>query len=275
MRIVFISDLHCGNQNALTPDFYFNEKTNAYQKWVWEKWKHFCKKYYNPDHLIINGDACDGPNIKTLGIESITTSVDDQAEMAKIAIKKILGKKTKISVVNGSGYHGGDAQGSRVDQRVAEKLDAKYYGNYFSLRLGKELIQIAHGSGSSLINPDSCLRREMKLAIENAQKSKMQCPTILIRSHIHRFLGVMNPIISGYTTPCWEFTTSFMEKRSANTSPDIGGLIMDQIGEIFVIYPELYPIPLEVTEAMHERVKIRIDSDKRIKEWADLQKLKK
>jgi hypothetical protein len=45
-----------------------------------------------------------------------------------------------------------------------------------------------------------------------------------------------------------------MEKKTANSTPDIGGLIIDEIGDIFLPYPELYKIPEEVQDAMHSTI---------------------
>ena len=132
------------------------------------------------------------------------------------------------------------------------------------------------GQASGILNPDSYLRREMKLASDNAQKNKVKCPSILIRAHIHFWRGILTSFMNGYSIPCWEFTTDFMEKKSANSTPDIGGLVMDEIGDLFLIYPELYPIPEDVLEAMHSTITIERKERKRgdrIKHLADLQGL--
>jgi hypothetical protein len=275
-RTVIVADLHCGHTRGLTHPSYFNEHTNEYQRWVFPRWEEFCRKYYNPDILVINGDSCDGPGVKNLGIECITTDLDAQAEMAAKTLRLILGKRTKIYVLNGSGYHGGEAQASNVDMRVSEKLGAEFCKYDLRLDYDKETIQFAHGAGGGgIMNPDAYLRRELLLAPINAQKTKTKMPTILIRSHMHQYTGIQRSYISGYVTPCWEFTTAFMEKKSANCTPDIGGLIIDRIDDLYVVYPQFYPIPSEVLDAMHKRVTVeRKDKNTKYKDFADLQRMR-
>ena len=55
--------------------------------------------------------------------------------------------------------------------------------------------------------------------------------------------------MSGYITPCWQYNTPFMYKKTVNKIPDIGALQIET-GKETKVYPILYPIPEEIHESM-------------------------
>lgn len=271
MRIVVIGDMHCGHKMALTPDSYFNDTTNDYQKWVLGCWNDLVDRFKHPDYLILNGDLCDGMGVKNMGVECITTDIDEQADMAAELLAPMIGEKTSVKVLNGSGYHIGECHGMNGDARVAEKIGGEFVGFDYTLDIDNDRIQFAHGSGGGKMNPDTNIRQEMQLAINNAQKLKQKPPTMLVRSHIHRYFVDGSATIVGYVTPCWQYSSRFTHKMSANITSDIGGLIMEFNGDT-KIYPKIYPVPLEVTLSMKRHDAVQAKKASRggsTQEWAE------
>jgi len=250
-RIVVISDLHIGHRRALTPKEYFsNALTNDFQRWVLGSWDDFVQRYRDPDILILNGDLADGSQVKSLGVEAISTSLDTQEEMAVGLLRELISKeKTEIYGINGSGYHGGMGQGTCMDKRITEALGGKFKGKTFTLPIGKELIQFAHGSGGGVTCPDTYIRREVQLAQKTAGKRGSRLPSLLIRSHGHLYQTIGDAATVAYMTPCWEYPTEFMQSKTVNFLPDIGGLIIE-IEEDTKIFPRLYPMPDELIQSM-------------------------
>lgn len=259
MRIVVVSDTHTGHELGLNPPTSFSEKRreiNPFAKWVWEQWENFSSTFYDPDYLILNGDITTGCGDINKGIELLTTSFDEQIKWATETLDKIIGKKLKkeaqdrILVINGSGYHGGERHAVNTDRLIAEQLGGTFVGNILELQLNGELLQVSHGSYAGKMNPFTGLQQEMNLASANALRRKNKCPTILIRSHQHEYARVERSTMRGIVTGCWQYTTPYMTKKTANKLPDIGGTIIEIDKGITKIYPRLYGVPEEINEAM-------------------------
>jgi hypothetical protein len=68
-----------------------------------------------------------------------------------------------------------------------------------------------------------------------------------------------------------------MERMSANISPDIGGLVIDIIDDLPIVYPKLYSIPQDVVEGMRRHDVIEMVNyptrDEKIESWANLMRM--
>lgn len=247
MRIVIVGDMHCGSLYGLAHSSDVPEnKSNAFIKWVFESWMDFTQKYNEPDYLILIGDLADGSQVKTLGVDALSTDLDEQVNMANVLLRMIVpvGSKTKIYGVNGSGYHGGEGQATNVDRRIIESVNGEYKGNIFEFEIGDEKIQVNHGSSGAIMAVHAYILREINLSKTDAQKRKTKGPTILLRGHQHRMFAIQDDAgIWGILNGCWQYTTPFMSKRSANVSPSIGATIIDIDRGKTKIYREEYPIP--------------------------------
>ena len=246
MRILFVSDLHTDSIYGLTP----RSPENKVQSWLFETWNRFTEEYKNPDILVLNGDLCEGVQSKILGVDANTTNTDEQVSDAVELLEPLIGKNTKkIYGVNGSGYHGGEGLATNLDRRVTELLNGQFQGSVLEFTVGDVSIQCCHGGTSPIVNPLSYLLREMNLARINSSKRHQKIPNILVRSHQHEYYSVSNSIMSGYITPCWQYNTPFMYKKTVNKIPDIGALQIET-GKETKVYPILYPIPEEIHESM-------------------------
>jgi len=279
-RIVVVSDMHVGSIYGLAPPTSVpHDKQSPFILWVYEQWQKFCRMFSNPDYLLLLGDLADGAQVKILGSDALTTNLDDQEAMAVDLLQPLLGGSTKIYGINGSGYHGGEGQATNLDRRVTEKLGGEFKNSVFEFDIGLERIQICHGGiGVALVNPSTYIQREIRLAKEDAQKRKAKCPTMIVRGHQHRMYSIQDDGgIWGILNGCWQSTTPFAFKRSANISPNIGATIIDIEDGIAKIYRVEFPIPEDVRQAMYgyevlrERT-IRKHKDKDRQEWVKLQK---
>jgi len=258
-----------------------DDKKNAFSEWIFESWKDLCSKYNDPDYLFLIGDLADGSQAKNLGVDAITTDTDEQVRMVKDLLQMLIGNKTKIFGVNGSGYHGGLGQGTCIDRRVIENVNGEFKGNVFEFDIANEKIQISHGGTGSMVNPSTYIQREIKLSKEDAQKRKTKGATILIRGHQHRFYTMQDDAgILGILNGCWQRRTPFMERMSVNVTPSFGAMIIDIEDGIVKPYRADYFLPETVRQAMigfevlRERT-VKKQTVREREEWLRLQKERK
>lgn len=253
-KIVVIGDTHIGSIYGLAPLTSIpKDRSNAFLQWIYQCWSKFTLKHKNPDYLITIGDLADGSQVKTLGVDALCTDTDEQVNMAKELFSMLLpDKKTIIYGINGSGYHGGEAQGTCIDRRIIEAISGEFKGNLFEFDISNERIQVSHGGTGSMTNPSSYILREINLAKMDALKRKSKAPTILLRGHQHRFFTVQDDLgIYGVINGCWQYRTPFMIKMSANVTPNFGAIIIELEDDVAKIYREEYALPEEVRQSMN------------------------
>jgi len=251
-RIIVIGDIHTGSIFGLQhPSSIPDDKKNDFSEWIFKSWEDFCLKYNNPDYLLLIGDLADGSQAKNLGVDAITTDTDEQVRMVKELLMMLIGDKTKIYGINGSGYHGGLGQGTCIDRRATESVNGEFKGNVFEFDIANEKIQISHGGTGSMVNPSTYIQREIKLSKEDAQKRKEKGATILIRGHQHRFYTIQDDAgILGILNGCWQRRTPFMERMSVNVTPSFGATIIDIEDGIVKPYRADYFLPETVRQSM-------------------------
>jgi len=282
-RIIIIGDTHIGsvfglaNRSSVPKD-----RDNAWLQWVYEAWTDFCTRYNSPDYLLLIGDLADGTQIKTHGVDALVTDTDEQVCMARDLLQMIIGKNTKIYGVNGSGYHGGEGQATCIDRRIIEILGGEYKGNLFEFDIGDEKIQMTHGgAGAGLMALHSYILREIALSKMDAQSRRIKGSTILLRGHQHRaFMAQDEAGIWGILNGCWQYTTPFCLKKSANVSPTIGATIIDIENGVAKIFRKKYPIPENVRQEMNgyeilRQKRVRIENQKNSEEWKNTLRIRK
>lgn len=140
---VVVGDTHIGSIYGLAhPSHIAEDRNNAFLKWIFPCWKNFCEKYHNPDYLILIGDLADGSQVMTYGVDALVTDTDEQVDMAVTLLQMLIGDRTKIFGVNGSGYHGGERQATNIDRRIIEKLNGEYRGNVCEFDVESDLTKI-------------------------------------------------------------------------------------------------------------------------------------
>jgi predicted phosphodiesterase len=241
--------MHVGSRWGLLPEKYFNADTNPFQRWVITCWKDMVMNIHGTISSIFTlGDLTDGSNMKSLGVDVTSTDLDDQVKWVCELLSPLVGKKTRVYGVDGSGYHSGLA--TNTDRRVVEHFKGRYAKNTLHIQIHDKLIQLNHESGASN------LQKEADRVLQYAQTSHSLAPDLVLRGHVHRYLRYENSTISAISCPGWQYPTPFIEKRSANTKWDIGLLIVEFDKDIIKAYPKTYNIPSDVIEEMRGYTKI-------------------
>jgi hypothetical protein len=233
ISIVGLGDIHAGSKSAIcVPDMelcgggYF--RYSAAQKGLYDAWAGLARDWQNPDILIANGDLIEGQARKESGVPCWSTDLEDQMHCAELLINMFHPKQ--LYIINGTGYHV-DAGGKSLENILAEKMGAVKIGTGLSvsaeelfLRVGGFTFHAAHhiqvGTGWYRTTPVS---RELVFALLNeSHKHKVD---VILRSHVHSFVGVEFTRQHGFTLPCWQLQTRYMYKKSAlGMVPDIGAI---------------------------------------------------
>ena len=214
VRVLIISDTHCGHVTGLTPPEYQQVKKefSQFQKdgWLW---------YYNMlnrlkpiDVLICNGDLIDGRQERSGGSELITGNRVEQCDMAIECIRNVGAKKTYI--VRGTPYHTGKLED--WEDIIAKNTNACDIGNRLKININGCIIDTRHKVGRSTI-PHGRFTQMAKAAmwddLQTIGKSDYRS-NIIIRSHVHYhvFGGHSNNRIF-MTTPALQGRTNYGDKE--------------------------------------------------------------
>ena len=119
--------MHCGSAYAVcTPDPVIKKggttwNPNKLQKMLYDTWVWVKDSLSQKPHVLcLNGEPCDGSNYKSLGMQSWTTSIDDQVNDAYKLLKMFKAQHFVMTV--GSGYH--SQQGAdTAEEYLAAKLN--------------------------------------------------------------------------------------------------------------------------------------------------------
>jgi len=131
--VLACGDFHCGHLVGLTPPKWnqrslvnASTKRNKFfriRESLWDNFKTIIKQLPELDAIIINGDMIDGKGKITGGTEQITTSLQEQCDIACDVIQHITfnrGKKGyKIVATFGTGYHT-DSEGDQWEGVIAK-----------------------------------------------------------------------------------------------------------------------------------------------------------
>lgn len=255
-NIVVISDTHVGSTLALScrhklDDGGFYEPSKLQQK-LWELWSDFwgfikTEIKNEPFVLVHNGDIIDGQNKgRTTALDTFNLTV--QARLAT----EILGPHTKRAhryfQIRGTEAHAGIA--AQDEEAIACSLGAEKdeHGNYARwelwMKFGKhEMIHFAHHISSTVSTAyeSSAPMREMVAAFTESGQHKLRPPSVLVRSHRHRYIQINAPGGLIVTTPAWQLKTPYVHRMDRLRAPQFGGLLLrlDSQDKI-IVTPKLY-----------------------------------
>jgi hypothetical protein len=231
--VVCISDLHVGSRLAICPPNLSMRQGGVYrpteaQAALYQQWAKLAADWRGADALVCCGDAIDGQGPKTRGTEQWSTDLEDQLYAAAALIQMFRAKR--VYLINGTGYHV-DAGGRPLESLLGEIIGAERIGTQGArsaeelfLSAGGKTLHFAHhisiGTGWYKTTP---LARELVFALLN--ESSKHRVDIVIRGHVHYFVGVEFTRQRGYILPCWQLQTRYMLRRSAFAMlPDLGAL---------------------------------------------------
>jgi len=261
-RILFVGDIHLGSRYAILKDGFKTQQgqritaADGFQQWAWKTWnEQFAPTYKNPDYLILMGDLTDGLGNINLGVDQLTTNLDEQVKMATDLLRMLIGPNTIIYGINGSGYHSG--RGSQTDLQVVQALKGNFVGDAFAFTVaGKKrdyTFQFSHGGSAPLINKHTYIINEIRNAKDDKAENDVPMPDFLARAHQHTFLSYEESNIAGFVVPCWQAYTPYSLKKSSIKKAKIGAVevLLDQWEEPIVhkiLYRPPISIPLNLDE---------------------------
>ena len=149
-------------------------------------------------------------------------------------------------------------QSADAEERIAEALGAEkdetteQFSRWeLTVGLGNEIVHFSHhiGTTSSTSYESSAPMREIAAAFIEAGQWGNRPPTILIRSHRHRYIEVKPPNCRIVVTPAWQAKTPFVFKMDRMRSPQFGGLIIRLGDEGVHVRERLYTVsrPIDIT----------------------------
>ena len=264
IKIVVLSDLHVGSLYGLCPTHYFNEHTNAFQRWAIDRWRDFTLEYKYPDYLVLNGDIIDGPGKKDPTVLCITDSTN-QVEAAADLILPLVGKNTIIYGVSGSGYHYGKGTGFDGDRQVTEKLieQSKAKGKHYREEFGLDLSKYGMKS-ITFHHKAKNVNTEANITFKKAYKTLAPRVEMIVASHLHRKLLLTDGVAICHT-PCWEWETDFM---SYVDPVDIGSTIIYVDVDKKTIFTDFFSPqrPTELFVAMQNWVGLSYERENELRE---------
>jgi hypothetical protein len=240
-NIVVISDTHFGSTLALMPPGIMldDEQTielSPVQKKLWGMWHEFWdwieeRLDGEPFILVHNGDIVDGSHHGTTTV--VTNNLTIQQRIAKVGMERPLQLCSAYYQIRGTEAHVG--QSACSEESIAEHLGAVQLPNggpysrwQLWVELGDELIHFSHhiGTTSSTSYESSAVMREIVAAFVEAGQWGVRPPTMVVRSHRHRYIEVKTHHGRGIVTPAWQTKTPFVFKIDRLRVPHFGGLLI-------------------------------------------------
>jgi hypothetical protein len=247
--ILILNDLHAGSVfGMLPPDFQTSDSgtrgQNSGQKYLWDCWTNLAGivSQAKLDAIVINGDAIDGPQVKSRGQECALTDLNDQQRAAIKTLKVMTnainaGPSGKIPLyfVQGTEYH--DGRGAENFENIAQEMGGEIYSGLGTGRYSHEVLDLEfegvelnvahHVGGGGGITRGNALDKEMIMSALAGKMGKFPRTDCLIRAHMHFFCHVEHASKHGVIAPCWQLQTRFMRHRSVyQMVPDIGAIVV-------------------------------------------------
>jgi hypothetical protein len=249
-NLVIISDLHAGCKLGLCPpgpvplDEGGSYQPSEFQRIVWGYWNEFWNVWVpdvtrgEPYAVCLNGDALDGRHHGS--VTQVSQNLADQSSIASaILIPIVDGCGAKYYHIRGTEAHVGPS--GEDEERLAKYLGAipseigQYARNEAWFRLGKDyLVHVSHhiGTSGATAYESSALMRELAEAYVESAKWNEQPPSVIVRSHRHRFAEVRIQTARGFatvcTTPGWQGKTPFVYRIVGGrmAAPQFGGILV-------------------------------------------------
>ena len=192
MRLVAISDMHCGHELGLThPDFdskpndVESPKFHLYQfrRKMWDFYAETLNALQPIDVLIDGGDNIDGRGEASGSTELLTTKQTEQCDMAVAAIQEVEAKK--IFLVRGTPYHVGKQED--YEDIIAASVKADKIGDHDYLDVHGVVFDYAHEVGMSILPHTrfAPIARERFLNLLWAEHGEYPKADVILRGHAH------------------------------------------------------------------------------------------
>ena len=161
-RVLLFGDTHCGHCVGLThPRYQYGykgkdrtkrDKFGVVQRECWTAWERILADFAPIDVAIHHGDAIDGKGKRSGGTELITTSLEEQCDMAADVITQIrlhARRGFKLFGVYGTPYHVGGSDGEDWENILADRAGFDKLGSHEWIDVGGIVFDVKHKVGSS------------------------------------------------------------------------------------------------------------------------------
>lgn len=202
-RVVVISDQHAGHRVGLTPPpFQTAIKGRKYyniQRELWKKFSFIIDKLKPIDILMANGDCIDGRGSRSGGTELIEIDRRKQIDIAAYAINYCDAKK--VVITRGTPYHTGVNED--WEDQLQEKTKASKIGDHEFYDVNGVIFDVKHNIGASSIphGQFTPVARDRLWNLIWSEYEMQPKADILIRSHVHYFLGAKGVDWDAFITP--------------------------------------------------------------------------
>ena len=228
-KILLLGDMHIGSLYAPWPekfragDHLYGQVSESNRK-LYKYWRSMIPKVKDVDAIIFNGDICDGVQGKSAGLGTVTTDLRVQIG----ACAEMIGGLPNVPkyFTKGTPYH--SEQNRPLDESVCIEVDGTYGPELVVEECGIRLHCQHHLSTTQSIwiyEPTGLARDMMLVAIQN-EADKYGDVDFLVRSHRHRFVGVMFATSMGVCTPGWQSKTIYAVDKGLLSLPSIGWVVI-------------------------------------------------
>lgn len=223
MKILCVSDLHCGSLSGLMSNRFYDEQNretiqqNEIQAFLYDYWMRMCKDVGKVDKVIVCGDLVDGLNKAEHGRGQSTTDMMTQCKMAYELLKMI--NTNEYIIVDGSPYHTGwEISGDLVVCNMLGgtwgdiDVDATFENVNFHIRHCESWTKDPGGRHTSA-------RKEANLSSLQGEEID-----IFLRGHTHSFVFNGDKRNTTVVVPSWKGPDRFMRKKNIEI-PDCGYVV--------------------------------------------------
>lgn len=207
MRLLILSDTHCGATSGLTPPGYQHEELAALQKPFWNWFATNIEKYKPFDGLLGLGDYVDGEGKKGT-LDTAITDIRKQAEAAAEVLKSTGVPNKRMFLVRGTPFH--TAGATEYEDILADLLPNCLLKNVQKLNVEGWKIHARHVQGRSDIpyGQGTPLYKELARMEHEAFRDEKDAPDIVIRGHVHYSAHVGKHGRLAISCPCLQLPLS-------------------------------------------------------------------
>jgi len=239
-RGIILSDLHCGHLVGLTPPAWQikepkhsrtkRAKWAVLEKALWGEYKKILKKFEPYDFCLTMGDLVDGAGWRSGGSELITTSQEEQCDMAVACLDQVrlhANKGFRMRGVYGTGYHTGTDDD--WENSVADKAGFKSIGSHDQFDINGCVIDIKHDCGASSIphGRHTAGAKEHYWNVMYADEQLAARADLIIRGHVHYYAFEGGPDWAAMTMPALQGMGTKFGARKCSGVVHWGAVILD------------------------------------------------
>jgi hypothetical protein len=239
-NLVVISDTHFGSGVALSNGHQLDDGgryvPSKLQKKLWRLWEDFWGWTYHhvkeePFILVHNGDQIDGVHHRITGLS--THNLTTQNRIAIEALEPHVARAAAYYQIRGTEAHVG--QSAQEEEAIACALgavrdpDTGCYSRWeLWMKFCGELIHFAHhiGTTTSTAYESTAPMKEITAGFVESGQWKMRPPTLIVRSHRHRFIYLRPANCSLVITPAWQAKTPLVYRIDRMRGPMFGGILI-------------------------------------------------